>query len=135
MKRYYDPEIGAVQTKIAELLKVDDLMLNSYAEENATKLAKDSSSSSDWRKEYGTALLKMFKQAATGLEEAKFGEDDMLQEALAEALTSKEIGIKVVDKLNRGSWHEVLVENGGLYLRVSLDASTSLVKIELTENF
>ena len=125
IKQHYDPEIGAVQSKIAGMLKLDDLVLNPYSEDNAKKLAKEPPYS-EWRREYGTTLLHVFQQAAAGLEEAKFGEDDMLREALVEALEKKEIGIRVVDKLTKSSKNEVVIEKGVLYLQVSFKLSDIL---------
>ena len=132
MKKTYDPEIGNVQAKIARMLKVDDLVLNPNCEDIAKILAKETSS--DWRKEFGMTTLKTFQRVATGLEDAKFGEDDMLQEALAEAMEKKEIRIMVVDKLTSGSWHEVIMKDGAIYLQVSFGASTHQSNLDLTKS-
>jgi hypothetical protein len=49
---------------------------------------------------------------------AKFGEDEMLQEGLLEALEKKEIAIRVVDKLtdDKSTYNGCTIDDGVLYI-------------------
>jgi hypothetical protein len=51
------------------------------------------------------------------LEYQKFKGDDMLQEGLAEVLSSKTFKFRIVDKLKKG-YNEAVIEDGVGYLQV-----------------
>lgn len=120
IEKDYEPEIGGVQKEIGEILAMPDIKLVPNFEENAKMLAAHSGK--DWQPNFGRQTLAIFKQTAEGLKKAKFHEDDMLQEALGEALEKKEIQLKVVQKdkfKTRESWSEVILQDGAVVLHVS----------------
>ena len=69
-------------------------------------------------REWGGTFVSYFEGAEYILKYQKFGEDDMLQEGFNEAVEKGEIAIRIVDKLNAGSYNESVIEDGVLYLQV-----------------
>lgn len=47
----------------------------------------------------------------------KFEDDDMLQEGFKEAVDKNEVALRIVDKLQQGSYCEAVVEDGILWLQ------------------
>jgi hypothetical protein len=118
----YDPEIGGLQKKIAEMLKDSEIKLNPNFEANFAKLKESEKSSglrADWETCFGDFTLKYFDALRYTLDWKKFGEDDMLQEGFAEAVDKHEIVVRVVDSLESG-YNRCKVEGGILYLEVSV---------------
>jgi hypothetical protein len=115
----YAPQIGAVEEKINKMLKTT-IKLNPMWDENFAALKAGKDVRDDWEKEFGNMVFLYFQGAATQMEYQKFGEDDMLQEGLLEAIEKHEIAFRVVDKLvqNHSSYNECLIEDGVLYIRV-----------------
>ena len=82
---------------------------------NAAALTKGKAS--DWKENVGKETLKVFNEFADTLTELKFDADDMLQEGFAEGIEKLEVSLKVVEKLRKGSWNEIFVEGGVLFLQ------------------
>lgn len=68
----------------------------------------------DWQMHMGAHALQYFEGVAKTSEALGFATDDMMQEAVAEAVEKNEIQIQVVDKLAKGTYHEVMIEDGVL---------------------
>lgn len=72
-----------------------------------------------WKGSFGTVHLAYFKGLKYQLGYQGFKDDEMLQEGLAEAIPSKTFKIRIVPKLTKGSYHQVVFEDGVAYLQVS----------------
>ncbi|EXJ60291.1 hypothetical protein A1O7_04443 [Cladophialophora yegresii CBS 114405] len=116
----YDPEIGALQKAIGELVRVPDIKLNPDFEKNAAVLIQAGDKvRSDWDKVLGGATLAYFDGLKYQLERAGFKDDDMLQEGFQEGISKNEIAFRVVEKLENSSYHETLVEDGVLVMQTT----------------
>lgn len=117
----YNSEIEELQKEIGEILAMPDVILDPNFEENYQALVKGKKDQ-DWQRNFGATHFAYFKDGLKWqLEYQKFKGDEMLQEGLAETLTSKTFKIRVVDKLNKGYCNEVVLENGVMYLQSTPD--------------
>ncbi|ETI24879.1 hypothetical protein G647_04249 [Cladophialophora carrionii CBS 160.54] len=120
VRESYDPEIGALQKAIGELVGVPNIQLNPNFEQNAAVLTQAGDKvRSDWDKVLGSATLSYFDGLKYQLERAGFKGDDMLQEGFQEGISKNEIAFRVVEKLKNGSYHETLVEDGVLVMQTT----------------
>ena len=115
----YDPEIEALRSTIAGLVNMPSLKLNPNFEHNATALADSKDQNASWDKQIGQATFDYFNSVKFHLERNKFKEDEMLQEGFQEVVTTGEICFRVVDKLAKRTYNELVVEDGVLYVQVS----------------
>lgn len=116
----YDTKIDDIQEAIGKLVGVPDIKLNGNFEKNAAALAKAGDKvSSDWDRGFGGATFGYFEGFKGQLEYKGFKDDDMLQEGFQEGVSKNEIQLRVVDKLNKGSYHEIFIEDGVLVIQVS----------------
>jgi hypothetical protein len=125
IRQKWDPEYAAIQTKFAEMLQKPDFKLNPNFEDSYKKLAaaanaKRSQVREDWESNLGGFTLQYFDGALYQMNSEKFGEDDMLQEGFNEAVDKAEMAFRIVDKLKYDSYCECEIEDGVLYLQVSL---------------
>lgn len=119
VREKYDPNIEEVRSSIAALVNMPNLKLNPNFEHNANMLAKTPDQNSGWDKQIGGATLAYFSGVESQIKRAGFKDDDMLQEGFQEAVDKGEICFRIVDKLTKGSYNEVIIENGVLYVQVS----------------
>lgn len=119
VREKYDPNVEEVRSSIAALVNVPNLKLNPNFEHNANMLAKTPNQNSGWDKQIGAATLAYFSGVEGQIKRAGFKDDDMLQEGFQEAIDKGEICFRIVDKLTKGSYNEVIIENGVLYVQVS----------------
>ncbi|OQV02929.1 hypothetical protein CLAIMM_08042 isoform 2 [Cladophialophora immunda] len=133
----YDPEIGAVQKAIGELVGAPGIRLTPNFEANAAVLAAAGAQvRDDWDKVLGRASLAYFDGLKYQLERAEFEGDDMLQDGFQEGVAKNEISLHVVGKLQKGHYHEVLVEDGVLVIQTTPEyfwTNTSDVGSEILE--
>lgn len=117
----YDTEIAQLQAKFDKVLNTP-LKLNPNWEANYAKLKSSKKDSGTWEKRFGAAAKNYFDGCHNQLTYHKFGEDEMLQEGLLEALEKKEITIRVVDKLTdaKNTYNGCAIEDGVLYIEVCL---------------
>ena len=115
----YDPEVEGLRSTIAGLVNMPSLKLNPNFEHNAKALANSKDQNSSWDKQIGQATLDYFRSVKSNLERNQFKDDEMLQEGFQEVITKGEICFRIVDKLNKGTYNELLVEDGVLYVQVS----------------
>jgi hypothetical protein len=115
----YDPNVEEVRSAIAALVNMPGLKLNPNFEHNATQLAKTPNQNEGWDGQLGAATLSYFKGVEGCIKRQGFKDDEMLQEGFQEAVDKGEICFRVVDKLNKGTYNEVHIEGGVLYVQVS----------------
>ncbi|RMZ86778.1 hypothetical protein DV736_g5994, partial [Chaetothyriales sp. CBS 134916] len=115
----YNSKVDEVREKIASLVGVKEIKLAPHFEENAEALSKSKDSPNDWDGILGKATLSYFKGFAYQLTRAGFENDDLLQEGFQEAISKKEIALRVVDKLEKGTYNEVVVKDGVAILQTT----------------
>ena len=71
------------------------------------------------------STLEYFKYLVDQLESQGFAKDEMLQEGYQEVVDKNEIGLRVVDKLQKGTYNECVFENGVLYMQTTPEYWTS----------
>jgi hypothetical protein len=128
----YTAQIGPLQEKFDKMLNTP-IKLNPNWDENFAKL-KNFKEADSWEKQdskdgtrpfekrFGAAAFNYFEGALSQMNYHKFGDDDMLQEGLLEALEKKEIVIRVVDKLadEKATYNGCTIEDGVLYIEVGI---------------
>ena len=119
VREKYDPNVEEVRSSIAALVNMPNLKLNPNFEHNASMLAKTADQHSSWDMQIGAATLAYFSGLEGQLQSAGFKGDDMLQEGFQEGVDKGEICFRIVDKLTKGTYNEVVIENGVLYIQVS----------------
>jgi hypothetical protein len=125
----YDPEIGAVQKAIAELVNVPHIELEPNFETNAAVLnAAGDKARSDWDKIIGQATLSYFEGLKDQLVQAGFKDDDMLQEGFQEGVNKSVISFRVVENLESG-YHSTCVEDGVLVIKVCRPCALSIIRL------
>ncbi|TPX18166.1 uncharacterized protein E0L32_002675 [Thyridium curvatum] len=122
VREEYDPKIDEVRAKIAKLLQREDIKLDPGFEAVCARLEAESKRPGtdlrdDWQRSLGNIAHSYFDGAAYTLEYLKFGEDDMMREALNEELAKGVVALRVVDELQNGSYCDCVVEDGTLYLQ------------------
>ncbi|KAF5655966.1 hypothetical protein FHETE_11113 [Fusarium heterosporum] len=113
----YEPHIKEVQEELNKILGQDVAVVPNF-EANFEKLKGDTDADSSWERNFGSAHLSYFTSLVSQLKYDKFSEDDMLQEALLEAIEKRAVHFRVVDKTTR-SYNETVVEDGVLYLQTA----------------
>lgn len=121
----FDAKIETTRARIAELVARPDIKLNPNFEENFSKLlaeskVKKNGLNRDWQEQFGGWTQKYFEGLASGLEWQKFEDDELLQEGFNEGVEKGEVVFRIVDKLQQGSYNECVIEDGVLYLQVSI---------------
>jgi hypothetical protein len=116
IRNSYNTHIEQIQQKLKGMLKQEISLVPNF-EANFEKLNGSADADKGWERGFGSTHLAYFEGLATQLEYGKFGEDDMLQEALLEAVDKHAVHIRVVDQTKR-SYNEAVIEGGILYLQV-----------------
>jgi hypothetical protein len=116
----YDPKIEALRESIARLVGVPNIKLDPNWDNNAAELLKhaEKSNTTGWDQNIASATYSYFEGVRDQLERQGFKGDDMLQEGFQEGVSKGEICVRVVDKLVKGYYNEVVIENGVLYVQV-----------------
>lgn len=124
IRQDYDPKIGEVRAKLAELLgkSEDAITLTPNFDANFAKLAEahkggKSSVRDDWQTNLADFTFRYFDALVYQMKYQKVGEDEMIQEGVLEAVSTNEYAFRIVDKLKRESYCEVDIEDGVLYLQ------------------
>jgi hypothetical protein len=121
----YKPKIDATRKKIAEMTSRADFKLEPGFEGAFEKLmaeskVKGTSLRDDWQVNLGSFTLKYFEGLAYQMNYLKIGDDELIQEGFNEAVEKVEARFRIVDKLKYDSYCEVDIEDGVLYVQVSL---------------
>jgi hypothetical protein len=130
----YDPNVEEVRSSIAELVNMPSLKLNPNFEHNASMLAKSADQNPTWDKQIGAATLAYFSSVENHLKRQGFKGDDMLQEGFQEGVEKGEICFRIVDKLTKGGYNEVIIEDGVLYVQVSCSFDPSTRTFQRMDN-
>jgi hypothetical protein len=123
LQKHYEPEFEKIKAEVAEVLAMPDVVLDSNLKECCDKLqAAGNKATRAWGENFGEVFIHYFgKGLLEQLRDQGFPKDDMLQEGLAEVLTSKTFKVRVVDKLVKGSVNETILEDGVCYLQTTPD--------------
>lgn len=126
IKKDYEPRIGDVQAKLQSILGLPMLELHPNFERNFAAIAaylataKDSPTySREWQKRLGSSTLMYFEDLVPALEGQGFATDDMLQEGYQDVADKNEIGLRIVDKLQKATFNECVFENGVMYMQTT----------------
>jgi hypothetical protein len=123
----YDPKIEDLRAAIAALVGMPDLKLNGNFEHNAEELAKlGEKAEYQWDKKIGQTTLSYFEGVQQAIETQGFKGDDMLQEGFQEGISNGEICLRIVHKLKKGTYNEIVIEDGVLYVQVCFISSLPL---------
>lgn len=121
IEQYWKSEEEDLQKEIGEILALPDVVLDPNFEEVYQALVAGKKDS-DWQDQFGRAIHAYFSDGLKyQLERQGFKGDDMLQEGAAEILSSKTFRLRIVPKLVKGSYHEVVIEDGVAYLQTTAD--------------
>lgn len=131
IKTEYDAKIGAVQKSIAAQIGKPDVKLvpnfeEAFATLKAAAAVKGSEVRDDWEKQLGYLVEQYFEGLDWQLKNIKVGSDDLVQEGFNEAVDKGEVVFRLVEKLKFGSYGEVVIEDGVLFLQVSFSGSIFL---------
>jgi len=122
IRREYDAKIGDIHKKVADILANPDIKLNPnfdgvYESLLAESKVKKTELRKDWQKSIGSMAREYFDGFVSQLNWQKFEDDDLLQEGFKEAVDKNEVALRIVDKLQKGSYNEAVVEDGILWLQ------------------
>jgi len=117
----YDPKIEAIRESIAQLVGMPNIKLNPNWDHNAAELLKhaEKTSSTGWDQNIACATYSYFEGVRDQMDRQGFKGDDMLQEGFQEGISKGEICVRIVDKLVKGYYNEVVIENGVLYVQTT----------------
>ena len=119
----YESKIGDVKKKLEKVLGLPVLTLSPNFEHNFTVLSKHAQAGGsedlqrEWQKRFGMATLSYFEGLAHQLDCAGFVKDEMMQEGFHDAVEKNEIQLRVVDRMVKGTYNEVIIENGVLIMQ------------------
>ncbi|KAJ7638124.1 hypothetical protein B0H17DRAFT_1216831 [Mycena rosella] len=115
----YNDQIGDLQKEIGQITGMADVVLDPNFEENyeALKALPDTK----WQANFGKVHFSYFNGLKSQLESQGFKKDDMLQEGLQEALTSKTFKIRIVKKTTNDKTNEIVIDDGVAYLQTTAE--------------
>ncbi|KAF5642022.1 hypothetical protein F52700_3202 [Fusarium sp. NRRL 52700] len=106
----YEPDIADVQSELKNIIKKDLTLVPNFKETyKKLKLTKEGT---DFDQYIGAFILNYSRGLVSTLKWRKFDSDDMLQQALSEALENREVQFHILD--------EAAIEDGILYLQVGV---------------
>ncbi|KIH93437.1 hypothetical protein SPBR_04339 [Sporothrix brasiliensis 5110] len=121
----YDGQIEPIRAKMAKTLAREDIRLEPNFEAVFAKLSSPEAAGKvdqdNYERQLGYFMREYFDGVAYQLESQKFGSDDMLQEGFNEAVDKGIVAFRIVDKLSYGSYCEVVVEDGTLFVQSTLE--------------
>ncbi|KAI0424106.1 hypothetical protein F5Y09DRAFT_348065 [Xylaria sp. FL1042] len=120
----YDPKIAGIQARIGELVAKPDITLTPNFEDNFAKLLEESKVKKtnlrqDWQQSFGNITREYFHGLAKQLEWQKFEDDELLQAGFNDVIDKGEVVFRIVEKLQKGSYNECVIEDGVLYLQTT----------------
>ncbi|CAM1509909.1 Fc.00g002440.m01.CDS01 [Cosmosporella sp. VM-42] len=117
IRKEYTGQIAPVQQKLNKILG-KEIPLDPNFEAVFEKLKAGPHSPNEWEDRVGEYIRLYFQALNEYLEREKFGEDEMLQEGLTEAIENNTIRFRIVDK-TVGYYNEAIIEDGVLYLQTT----------------
>jgi hypothetical protein len=129
----WEPQVESLQSQLKGILNRDITIVPNF--EDVYNKLKSTKESSDFEQNIGLFVQLYFKALINELKSQKFDSDDMLQEALNEALDKGEVHFRVVDRI-KGDCGEVAIGGGILYLQVNYPTMVflHLVRVLLTNS-
>lgn len=122
----YEPHIAAIEARIASALATPVMTLHPNFETNFAKITayvatgqQGTAYPREWQKRLGASTLKYFEEFANQLETLGFPKDDMLQEGFKDVVEKNEVGLRVVEKLEKGYYNECVFEGGVCYMQTT----------------
>ena len=133
IRRVWDPRAAELQSQFGSILACPVMTLTPNFERNAAALEKFDKAKEktnyplreDWLARIGEYTLGYFEGVKDMLEYKGFDKDDMLQEGFKDVVEKNEIELRVVEKLVKGSYNEVIVENGVLVIQTTPESWTA----------
>jgi hypothetical protein len=122
IKENYESRVPGIESRLAQIIGVDkiDIVVDFHAI-YATLLAyyqKDKQYSLQrFEDVLGSRTIEYLESLPSALERDGFDKDDMLQEALQEAVSTKTVAVRLVEKLERNTYNETVIQDGKLYLQ------------------
>lgn len=121
----FDKTIKEVNSSIAGILQTESVTLEPNFDDTFARFKKQAETDKTklnypdrWQELLGSFTLLYFKGFAGQLDRRGFRDDEMLREALIDAVDSRKIEFRIVDQLQYRSDCEVVIENGVLYIQV-----------------
>ncbi|KAG7090667.1 hypothetical protein E1B28_009766 [Marasmius oreades] len=115
----WEEKIDDLKEELIGTTGISDLILDPNFEENY-KVLKADKSDDGWEEKFGMATFEYFEYFRDNLVRQGFKGDDMLQEGLADALTSKKFILRVVPKIT-ASYNEVVLDDGAACMQTTSD--------------
>ena len=123
VKANFDPNIPAVEAKAKEILAMPSLRLVPNLEANFMKLIAHAEAGGagdlprEWQKTFGSVVLHHFEAFVEVIEQGGFSKDEMLQEGFQESIDKGIVEFRIVDKLVKNRYHEMILEEGRLVIQ------------------
>ena len=123
VKANFDPKISAVEAKAKEILAMPSLKFVPNLEANFMKLIAHAEAGGagdlqrEWQKHYGKVVLQHFEAFVQVIEQGGFSKDEMLQEGFQESIDTGIGEFRIVDKLAKKHYNEMILEQGRLVIQ------------------
>ncbi|CRG85931.1 hypothetical protein PISL3812_02934 [Talaromyces islandicus] len=122
IKENYESRVAGIESRLAQIIGVDKVaIVVDFQAIYAALLAyhgKDNQYSLQGFEDYlGSRTIEYLESLPSALERDGFDKDDMLQEALQEAVSTNTVSVRLVDKLERKMYNETVIQDGKLYLQ------------------
>ncbi|KAF6833992.1 hypothetical protein CMUS01_06353 [Colletotrichum musicola] len=122
IRQEYDEKIEETRIKLGEMLEKPDVVLVPNFEANFAKIReegkkKNSGVRGDWEGNMGNFTRMYFEGLVYQMTYQKFGDDDLLREGFNEAVEKGEVHFRIVDKMVYGTYGEVILEDGAVYVQ------------------
>ncbi|KAL0939501.1 uncharacterized protein CTRU02_206111 [Colletotrichum truncatum] len=122
IRQDYDEQIEETRQKLADILEKPDIVLVPNFESNFAKLKEEGSKKKsevrdDWENNLGGFTKKYFEGLVYQMGYQKFEDDELLREGFNEAVEKGEVHFRIVDKMSYGTYGEVVLENGAVYVQ------------------
>jgi len=135
IRQDWDPEIGKTLKKAADMLEKPDFRFEPNWSENFKALKeaaakKGSSLREDWESRMAYVVRLYFEGFVGQLDYQKFGEDEMLREGFNEGIEKGLVVFRVLGKMKYETYCECDIEDGVLYLQVSVLWVVGILRIK-----
>ena len=115
----WDKDIDSTKTNISEMLQTE-VTLDPKFQETYDTLKAASEAPDHWETNLGNFTRFYFEALASSFRSQSFDSDEMLREAITEAMEKRSVAFRVVDKSKmKKTYNECTFESGVLYMQVS----------------
>ncbi|KAI1097862.1 hypothetical protein F4804DRAFT_326310, partial [Jackrogersella minutella] len=136
IRNEYESKVEEIRTKIGQILEKPDIKLTPNFEDTFAKLQKESKANADFRSDWESLLGSFtgfyWEGFVNQLKYQKFDMDDMLREGFHEGVEKGEVAFRIVEKLKYSSYCECEIEDGVLYLQVTISPSLGRFFLTIT---